>query len=286
MKSTIASIQNQVGINQEFELEIIAVDDCSTDGTIDVLKSFGLNPISTQKNTGGPNKGRNIGLKRCTGDYICIVDQDDVWEKNRVITMLPYCKNYPIVTSGYTVVDSETNRKSVKINSIENGFLVYEENETFISKLTKSSRGQHKYLGSIMFSNELKDVLFEEEHGMVDFDWSLRLFYKRKSVEVCESLYTRNLSGQSLSFDEVYRENDFCHSLQCIEDYEKEFPGEVALSRLKIHGSRARYYYVLGDMKKARSYFLKSDLSWKTILYYFTTFVGHSFIKGRVNVFG
>lgn len=286
LKETIASIQHQAGINEEFELEIIAIDDCSTDGTVDLLKKLGVNPISTKENSGGPNKGRNIGLKTCSGDYICIVDQDDLWDKNRIQMMLPFCENYPIVTTGYTIMDSTKNRKTIKLSYNEDGFIVYEKNQNFISKLTKSTKGQCWYLGAIMFKNELKNILFEEKYGMVDFDWSLRLFYNRTSLEICKSSYTRRVSAHNLSLNETYRENDFYHSLQIIEKYRQEFPQEVALSCLKIHGSRARYYYLSGDMKKARSYFLKSDYSWKTILYYLTTFMGHSFVKSRFNVFG
>ena len=56
-------------------------------------------------------------------------------------------------------------------------FIFFEENETFLNKLKKSLTGQNTYLGSIIYHSELKGVLFEENFGVVDFDWVLRLFH-------------------------------------------------------------------------------------------------------------
>ena len=61
-----------------FDLELIVVDDCSSDDTINILQSNKINYLSTGKNSGGPNKGRNLALKQSTGDFICIADHDDI----------------------------------------------------------------------------------------------------------------------------------------------------------------------------------------------------------------
>ena len=51
--------------------------------------------ISTKKNTGGPNKGRNIAISQCKGDFICIADHDDIWFSNKIIqTVVQYIYVY------------------------------------------------------------------------------------------------------------------------------------------------------------------------------------------------
>lgn len=286
IEKTIQSILNQKGNGEEFEIELIVIDDCSTDNTVKVVKQFNVIVLSTLVNSGGPNTGRNIGLKHLTGDYICIADQDDSWNENRIISQLPYFKETSIVSSGYTVIDINEDREMKRVNENPNGFINYSKNATFISKLTKSLKGQNIYLGGIMYSSKLKHILFEEHFGMVDFDWVIRLFYNQDSIEICGSLYTRYVEGANLSLNEDYRRKDFYYSLLTIEKYQDEYPREVITGYKKIHGSRARYYYLIGDMKKARFYFRKGPRNMKTLLYYLTTFVGSKYVKRKFNIFG
>ncbi|UPT65462.1 MAG: glycosyltransferase [Sphingobacteriales bacterium JAD_PAG50586_3] len=175
----INSITNQQGINTDFTVELIIVDDCSTDTTRAILEENNIPYLSTPKNSGGPNAGRNIGLKAATGDYICIVDHDDEWHSNKVLSLLPHFDKASIVTSGYTVVDNSTGKTIDRVNPCPTGnnSLFYNTNTTFKARLTKQLQGQLTYLGSIMYKSNLKHILFEEEYGVVDFDWLLKLFH-------------------------------------------------------------------------------------------------------------
>ena len=68
-------------LEQTFEnLELILVDDCSTDKTLDVLKNFSdarIKILRTKKNLGYPGAVRNVGLNAATGKYIFFMDHDD-----------------------------------------------------------------------------------------------------------------------------------------------------------------------------------------------------------------
>ena len=283
---SIGSIRNQKGLKREFDIELIVVDDCSTDGTKEILKKLHVDFFSTKENSGGPNTGRNIGLEKASGDYICIVDQDDEWHDDRLITMLPYLEKAPIVTSGYTVIDSTRSVKIERVKQDNSSYTFYNENETFKKKLTKSLNSQNTYLGSIIYKSMLKDIQFEERFGMVDFDWILRLFHQNSSIEVNKSLYTRYVLAGNLSLNEAYRLKDFDYSLMFIKQYKDLYPKEYKISHKKIHGSMARYYYLVNNMKSARSFFLKSELNFKTLIYYLTTYAGSDYLKKKFNVFG
>ena len=71
-----------------------------------------------------------------------------------------------------------------------------------------------------------------------------------------------------------------------IEQLETLYPAETRIAYRKIQGSRARYYYLMGEMKKARFHFKQSEFSAKTALYYFTTFAGRKLVIKHFNVFG
>ena len=121
---------------------------------------------------------------------------------------------------------------------------------------------------------------------MIDFDWVLKLFFNQKSVEVCSALYLRKVEGSNLSLNEQYRINDYLYSLKTISAYKSEYSAEVKCAEKRINGSMGRYYYLIGNMKMARKYLLKSTFEIKTILYLITTFVGSKFVKRYFNIFG
>lgn len=61
--------------------QIIVVNDGSTDNTTSLIKTrYGrkISIITSTKNT-GVSAARNIGIRRCTGDWIALLDSDDEW---------------------------------------------------------------------------------------------------------------------------------------------------------------------------------------------------------------
>lgn len=83
LKECIESIINQTYKN----LEIILVDDESTDNSKAIIEKFKKNDkrikLICQKNS-GVSVSRNNAIKKSTGDYICIVDQDDILENDYI----------------------------------------------------------------------------------------------------------------------------------------------------------------------------------------------------------
>ncbi|QSB05778.1 glycosyltransferase [Natronoglycomyces albus] len=67
---------------QGWQVEVIAVDDCSTDSSLSILDAYAafdtrLRLLRTERNSGsGP--ARNLGFAHATGDYVWFVDADDV----------------------------------------------------------------------------------------------------------------------------------------------------------------------------------------------------------------
>ncbi len=69
-------------------VEVIAVDDASTDETLTILESYrsrlDLQVIAREKNTANWMAGLNEGLRRGRGEYVCFLQHDDYWLDGRL----------------------------------------------------------------------------------------------------------------------------------------------------------------------------------------------------------
>lgn len=67
------------------DLELIVIDDGSTDNSLDILKKYEKNYsnfyLLEQKNA-GPSAARNLGLNKATGEFVFFLDSDDLLEVN------------------------------------------------------------------------------------------------------------------------------------------------------------------------------------------------------------
>lgn len=74
-------------INQTYhELDIVIVDDFSSDNTVEIIKSLNDSRIRIFRNN--KNKGaafsRNLGIEKSNGEYISFLDGDDIWDLNKI----------------------------------------------------------------------------------------------------------------------------------------------------------------------------------------------------------
>ncbi len=77
------------------DFEIIIVDDCSKDNTVDVVRGFSdprIKFIQHEQNKGG-NATRNTGIKAAIGEFIAFLDSDDEWLPKKLEKQLPLFRN-------------------------------------------------------------------------------------------------------------------------------------------------------------------------------------------------
>ncbi len=76
---TIERAVNSVLAQTWKEVEVIVVDDGSTDQTSEVLKVYGDKIRVIHQQNGGASAARNTGIKAATGEIISFLDSDDEW---------------------------------------------------------------------------------------------------------------------------------------------------------------------------------------------------------------
>lgn len=99
IEASIRSVLNQSYTN----LEVIVIDDGSTDTTQDIVTQIG-DPrlLYIKQSNHGRSHARNQGLNTATGHYIAFLDSDDLYLPNKIALQVEYLKNHPYTGLVYT----------------------------------------------------------------------------------------------------------------------------------------------------------------------------------------
>jgi glycosyltransferase involved in cell wall biosynthesis len=73
-----AAVDSVLGQTHE-DVELIVVDDGSTDQSREILKAYGDSVVVIEQENRGPYPARNAGIRACTGEYVAFLDADDYW---------------------------------------------------------------------------------------------------------------------------------------------------------------------------------------------------------------
>lgn len=87
-------------LRQEFApVEVILVDDGSSDGTLEIIQQFALRHSMIKVIALAGNQGvvaaRNAGLAQASGDYVAMLDGDDIWTPDALALRVALAQQYP-----------------------------------------------------------------------------------------------------------------------------------------------------------------------------------------------
>ncbi len=196
-------------------LEILVIDDCSTDNTESLISKIEDDRVKyiKLKERKGASFSRNVGIKYATGKYITFQDSDDIYHKDKIE------KQYKNLIKKNSEIDFC--RVCLNFNSSFKAIFPREYQEKKIRRrkiLEELCNGNFISTQSLLISNSLiKNTLFDLKFSRLqDYDLILRLLPNRKvsyTKEVLIDLYRKN---DSISSD-VKKLNESLHLLSLKE---------------------------------------------------------------------
>lgn len=159
-------------------IEVIVVDDCSQDNSVETVKQIRdsrIKIVCLSENYGA-NYARNIGIEEAEGEYIAFQDSDDVWCKEKLSVQIKYMIDNELEASftPYQIVNS-TN------DIVPTNYMQYVNNEA----LVKETLRKYNIIGTptlVVSRNVINTVgMFDiDMPRLQDYEYAIRISKKYK----------------------------------------------------------------------------------------------------------
>ncbi|CAG9297714.1 glycosyltransferase family 2 protein [Celerinatantimonas diazotrophica] len=197
LKRAIDSVFNQTW--KEGDIELVIVDDASTDATQEYvlsLENTNIKYVKNLENRGGA-ESRNIGFKYSSGNYIAFIDSDVIWYRNKLERQMPVVISNPdkIIYCQYR--KQKKRSWTTQPSFVKNGYifddLLY---QNFVD--TPSVIMKREFFIKI-------DGFDKELPRFQDWDLFLRLSREHEFLCIKELLYDSLTLSNSISADHIAR---------------------------------------------------------------------------------
>ena len=171
-------------------IEIIVVDDGSTDNTKEILKQYKDIKYFYVEHKGIPT-ARNVALANSKGEYIAFCDSDDYWLPGKINTQMQYFKEHPDCEIVFTKYENFFEDENLKMSERA----VYEKKVESIFK---------QYLPSSIVKKSLFDKYgkFDESFNVAeDTEFLYRVFKNGVKIDnyISDVFYMRRIHGKNVS---------------------------------------------------------------------------------------
>lgn len=266
LPETIRSVTGQT----YHDFEIIVVDDGSTDNTSRVVSTFGESVRYIRQENRGLAGARNTGIRAARGEFIGLLDADDLWTPEYLERMLPpfeSSRKVGAVYCGWQYMDAAGNllpRININVVPPEQTY----EKMVYMDFLVPSG---------VMVRRECFDAVgyFDENlrFGNEDWDMWLRILTKYHMVGVSAALAKYRISNESMSAKWDLMEQS--KRIVIAKHFGPEEDGGSNIHQIAYGGlymSSALLYLQNGDVARGRSSLRRAFVTHPEIMNHLDTF--------------
>lgn len=228
------------------DVEIIVVDDGSTDGTQAVLAELATTAGIAwfQQDHGGPARSRNRGISEASGEFIALLDCDDVWLPGKLEAQLAIMRARPsvgVVHTDYEVVDEQglVEERARARYSQEPLVLAFAGGHTALPSTLLMRRSVLDHVGA--FDPDL--------YGSEDSDLTIRL-YTVTEFECVDQVLVRKLQRghgyRDMAFDEMTHRKKVLTSRRRFLEHLDQRPALTREQRTALDREWANFFLLSG----------------------------------------
>jgi len=202
--------------------ELIIVDDCSTDGSYEVIRPFLADSrirYYENENNMGAALTRNRALRKARGEWIAFLDSDDLWRPDKLEKQISFMEDngYVLSYTSYEKIDEKGALLGIRVT----GPAIVDRHKMY----------QYDYIGQLtmMYSARFFGLIqIEDIRKNNDYAIRLRLFAKggTKAFLLDENLAQYRVRTSSISHDKITRKLKSHYDLFRVNDAR---PAAVAL---------------------------------------------------------
>lgn len=185
------AVESIIGQNYK-NWELILVNDCSTDRTLEILEKYSgkdgrIRIINNAHNMKLP-ASLNIGFENAKGSYLTWTSDDNIYEENALETMCKVLDSNPdigMVYADFDGIDGEGNKAK--------RYCMHEPDDIFLINCVGAC---------FLYRAEVKDKIgnYNPDKFLVeDYDYWLRIYSRFRMKHICESLYMYRFHEASLT---------------------------------------------------------------------------------------
>lgn len=263
------SIESALGQTLK-NIEVIVVDDASTDNTLEVARSFRderLKVFINPKNLGASGT-RNRAIKKAQGNWIAVLDSDDWYAPQRLerLVQLAYQENADMIADDlYLIKDGEEHPWSTLIKESEESISTIKQIEPvyFVATDVYGKQGLHLGISKPLFKREFlirEDIQYDATIKVAEDFWLALTCLVRgaRFFLVPEPYYFYLARLDSLVYtDKVIRLAQNCEATLTFIDKEKiqsrsPYLQDALLANYQILKRHLAYYRVVEPLKKKK----------------------------------
>lgn len=242
----------------------LIVDDCSTDNTIQIIRSYPDSRITLHQNSKniGQTKSLNVGINLISAPYIARMDVDDFSFPARLEKQYEYILRHPeyvVVGTDCCVIDEHSQKKRISNGCIKEGEIL----------LTMLHGSPINHASVLMKTDAIKNIGGYRSEYLIaaDFDlWSRLIRSGYKITTLPKVLMTYTVSGNSYSSIHAQKKNEevarivyeniqhlsSCHvTLESVQKVMQLFYGDIHhLSENDVYFAEQQFSNIVTEVSK------------------------------------